>query len=164
MVRASHRRLEGRGFDSRLGLRNIFLSLSSKQFSFNLPSCKSSSYIYKHMYMYCIKVLRLRSNRNSDWRGKGTAGTCAEPFRQPLPSEERVTSCNLQTQGHHSHHRVVLRTRSAGATNDAGMGGDSKKGNQGISRTLKCHTNGRTCFETVLVLEEDMRIAQGCYV
>ena len=27
MVRASHRRSEGCGFDSRLGLRNIFLSL-----------------------------------------------------------------------------------------------------------------------------------------
>ena len=38
MVRASHRRSEGRGFDSRLELRNIFLSLrsslSSKQFTF----------------------------------------------------------------------------------------------------------------------------------
>ena len=36
---------EGCGFDSRLGLRNIFLSLrlslSSKQFTFKLPSCKS---------------------------------------------------------------------------------------------------------------------------
>ena len=45
MVRASHRRSEGCGFDSRVGLRNIFLSLrlslSSKQLTFNLPSCKS---------------------------------------------------------------------------------------------------------------------------
>ena len=29
-------------------------SLSSKQFSFNLPNCKSSSYIYNHLMCFCL--------------------------------------------------------------------------------------------------------------
>ena len=41
---ASHRRSEGCGFDSRLGLGNI---LSSKQFTFKLTKVQVISYIYK---------------------------------------------------------------------------------------------------------------------
>ena len=55
MVRVSHQRSEGCGFDSRLGLRNVYLGLlAAKKFSFNLPSCKSLDIylildIYRHI-------------------------------------------------------------------------------------------------------------------
>ena len=60
LFRLSHWRSEGCGFDSRLGLRNIFLSLllslSSKQFTFKITKLQVISYIYI-VYYICVTVL-----------------------------------------------------------------------------------------------------------
>ena len=54
MVRASHRRSEGCGFDSRLGLRNIFLSLRLRlSIANSLPLCLYTKLFAKHGCIIC---------------------------------------------------------------------------------------------------------------